>query len=59
MFRWQYSLDVVNGIVELKQELEPEICRVVFKDNGFATDSVKTNAIQILKRNNIKEVMSI
>lgn len=53
------SLDVVNGIVELKQELEPEICRVVFKDNGFATDSVKTNAIQILKRNNIKEVMSI
>ena len=53
------SLDVVNGIIELKQELEPEICRVVFKDNGFATDSVKTNAIQILKRNNIKEVMSI
>ena len=53
------SLDVVNGIVELKEELEPEICRVVFKDNGFETDSVKTNAVQILKRNNIKEVMSI
>lgn len=53
------SLDVVNGIVELKQELEPEICRVVFKDNGFTNDSIKTNAIQILKRNNIKEVMSI
>lgn len=53
------TLDVVNGIVELKGELEPEICRVVFKDNGFATDSVKTNAVQILKRNNIKEVMSI
>ncbi|WP_097034437.1 site-specific DNA-methyltransferase [Clostridium tertium] len=53
------NLDVINGIVELKEELEPEICRVVFKDNGFANDSVKTNAIQILKRNNIKEVMSI
>ena len=53
------TLDVINGIVELKEELEPEICRVVFKDNGFATDSVKTNSIQILKRNNIKEVMSI
>lgn len=53
------TLDIVNGIVELKEELEPEICRVVFKDNGFATDSVKTNSIQILKRNNIKEVMSI
>ncbi|MBQ8999139.1 MAG: site-specific DNA-methyltransferase [Clostridium sp.] len=53
------TLDVVNGIVELKEELEPEICRVVFKDNGFANDSVKTNAVQILKRNNIKEIMSI
>lgn len=53
------TLDIVNGIVELKKELEPEICRVVFKDNGFSTDSVKTNAVQILKRNNIKEVMSI
>lgn len=53
------TLDLVNGIVDLNKELEPEICRVVFKDNGFATDSVKTNAIQILKRNNIKEVMSI
>ncbi len=53
------NLDVINGIVELKEELEPEICRVVFKDNGFANDSVKTNAIEILKRNNIKEVMSI
>lgn len=53
------TLDVVNGIVALKEELEPEICRVVFKDNGFANDSVKTNAVQILKRNNIKEVMSI
>lgn len=53
------NLDLVNGIVDLNKELEPEICRVVFKDNGFATDSVKTNAIQILKRNNIEEVMSI
>lgn len=53
------TLDLVNGIVDLNKELEPEICRVVFKDNGFATDSIKTNAIQILKRNNIKEVMSI
>lgn len=53
------SLDVVKGIVKLTEELQPEICRVVFKDNGFSNDSVKTNAVQILKRNNIKEVMSI
>lgn len=53
------SIDLVNEIVKLKEELQPDICRVVFKDNGFSNDSVKTNAVQILKRNNIKEVMSI
>ena len=53
------TLEVIEGIVEVKKELSPEVCRVVFKDNGFANDSVKTNAIQILRRNNIKEVMSI
>ncbi|RMD01092.1 site-specific DNA-methyltransferase [Clostridium autoethanogenum] len=55
----EITLDVVNGIVDLKNELNPEICRVVFKDNGFKKDSVKVNAIEILKRNNINEVMSI
>ena len=53
------TLDVIEGIVNIKKELSSEVCRVVFKDNGFANDSVKTNAIQILRRNNIKEVMSI
>ncbi|WP_081316973.1 site-specific DNA-methyltransferase [Clostridium tyrobutyricum] len=55
----EITLDVINGIVDLKNELNPEICRVVFKDNGFKKDSVKVNAIEILKRNNINEVMSI
>mgnify|MGYP004487446041 CR=1 FL=1 len=53
------TLDVIEGIVEVKKELSPGVCRIVFKDNGFANDSVKTNAIQILRRNNIKEIMSI
>ena len=53
------TLDVIEGIVEVKKELSPEVCRIVFRDNGFANDSVKTNAIQILRRNNIKEIMSI
>ena len=46
---------------KLQEELSPEEneCRVVFMDNGFATDSVKTNAIQILKRYNIEDVKSI
>ncbi|MEW8994098.1 site-specific DNA-methyltransferase [Clostridium sp.] len=55
----EITLEVVNGIVDLKNELNPETTRVVFKDNGFKTDSVKTNTIEILKRNNINEVMSI
>lgn len=53
------TLEAVNEIVKLKEELNPETCRVVFKDNGFKSDSVKTNAVEILKRNNIQEIMSI
>jgi adenine-specific DNA-methyltransferase len=53
------TLDEVNDIVKLKDELKPKTCRVVFKDNGFKTDSVKANAIETLRRNNIKEIMSI
>lgn len=53
------TLDEVNEIVKLRNELNPKTCRVVFRDNGFKTDSVKTNAIEILRRNNIKEIMSI
>ena len=55
----EITLDAVRNIVKLKEELNPETCRVVFKDNGFKTDSVKTNAVEILKRNNIEDIMSI
>ena len=53
------TLDVVEGIGKLKAELEPEVMRVVFKDNGFKDDVVKTNAIQILKRYDIEDVKSL
>lgn len=53
------TLDVVEGIGKLKEEVGPNTCRVVFMDNGFSTDSVKTNAVQILKRYNIEDVKSI
>ena len=53
------SLEVVKGIGKLKEELAPDTCRVVFMDNGFNSDSVKTNAVQILKRFNIEDVKSI
>lgn len=55
----EITLEVVNEIVKLKEELNPDVCRVVFKDNGFKSDSVKTNAVEILNRNKIKDIMSI
>jgi adenine-specific DNA-methyltransferase len=51
--------EVVEGIAKLKEELDPEITQVVFKDAGFADSNVKTNAIQILKQAGIDDVKSI
>lgn len=53
------TLDVVEGIGKLKEELNPETCRAVFMDNGFSSDSVKANAVQVLKRYNIEDIKSI
>jgi adenine-specific DNA-methyltransferase len=53
------SLDVVEGMAKLKEELNPEIMRVVFKDSGFKDDVVKTNAVQILKQAGIIDVRSL
>lgn len=53
------SLEVAEGIAKLKDELNPEIMRVVFKDAGFADDVVKTNALQILKQAGIEDVRSL
>nr|WP_139356971.1 site-specific DNA-methyltransferase [Clostridium beijerinckii] len=53
------TLDVVEGIGKLKEELEPDTCRVVFMDNGFSSDSLKTNTLQILKRYNIEDVKCV
>jgi len=44
------TLDVVEGIASLKEELNPEVMRVVFCDSGFKDDVVKTNAVQVLKQ---------
>lgn len=53
------SMETVEGIGKLKEELNPEIMRVVFKDNGFKDDVVKTNAIQTLKRFGIEDIKSL
>jgi adenine-specific DNA-methyltransferase len=53
-------MDLVNGIGALKEELGPEDgMRVVFKDDGFKDDVVKTNALQTLKRYGIDDVKSL
>ncbi|MDO5970170.1 site-specific DNA-methyltransferase [Flavivirga aquimarina] len=49
---------VAEGIGAWKEELKPEVCRVVFKDSGF-TDVEKTNSVQTLKRFGITEIKSI
>ncbi len=54
------TMDLVNGIGALKDELAPEDgMRIVFKDDGFKDDVVKTNALQTLKRFGIDDIKSL
>ena len=53
------TLEVVDGICKLKEELNPELMRVVFKDSGFSDDVVKTNAVQMLKQTGVVEIRSL
>ena len=55
----EITTDTVEGIAKLKEEYDPETTQVVFKDEGFANDRVKINAIQILKQAAIDDVKSI
>ena len=48
-----------EGIAALKEELKPEVMRVVFKDSGFKDDVVKTNAVQILRQAGIDDLKSL
>lgn len=50
---------VAEGILKLVKELEPESARVVCRDNGFASDSEKTNVKEILNLGGIEEFISI
>jgi adenine-specific DNA-methyltransferase len=55
----EITLDVVEGIGRLKEELQPETVHVVLKDAGLKDDVVKTNAIQLLKRYDINDVKTL
>lgn len=49
------DLDVADKMIELRQELQPETWRVLFKDNGFIDDQVKTNIRETLKSAGLAE----
>jgi len=53
------TTDVAKGILKLKDELKPESIRVVFKDNGFNSDSNKTNIKEILKAGGVEEFVTV
>ena len=53
------SLEIINAIGKLKEDLKPEIMRVIFKDDGFKDDVIKTNALQALKLFGIQDIKSI
>ena len=48
--------DIANSIIELASE---DVSRVVFKDNGFASDADKTNIKETLRTHNIDEFITI
>jgi adenine-specific DNA-methyltransferase len=55
----EITTEVAKGILGKIKELSPESSRVVFKDNGFKTDSNKTNIKEILKSGGIEEFITI
>jgi adenine-specific DNA-methyltransferase len=55
----EITSEIATEIIKLKEELSPETTRVVFKDNGFKSDSDKTNIKETLKTNNIDEFITI
>lgn len=55
----EITTEVTKGILEKVKELAPESTRVVFKDNGFKTDSNKTNIKEILKCGGIEEFITL
>ena len=48
--------DITDSIIELASE---DVSRVVFKDNGFASDADKTNIKETLRTHNIDEFITI
>ena len=55
----EITTDVAECILAQVKELSPESTRVLFKDNGFKTDSNKTNIKEMLKCGGIEEFITL
>lgn len=53
------NANLAEGVVAIRDEIEPEVIRVVFKDSGFEDDVAKTNVMQVLKQAGIEDVKSL
>lgn len=47
--------EIADSMISLYQEYQPELWKVVFKDNGFESDSAKTNIKEQLKAAGLEE----
>ena len=55
----EIGAQVAEELVRLKEKLNPEITRVIFRDNGFTDDNAKTNAKELLRNAGVDEIVSI
>ena len=53
------EMDVAEYIISKKNELQPKITRVVFKDNGFKNDDDKANVEMRLERAGFDDIVSV
>lgn len=49
------SIDIAERMIKLHDELGSDLWKVVFKDNGFTSDSIKANVRETLKAAGLKE----
>lgn len=55
----EITADIANAIIDHKKEKDVESMVVVFRDNGFKDDSIKTNIKEILKVAEIKDFVTV
>jgi len=53
------DISVAEKIIQMKEQIKPESMNVIFRDNGFKDDVVKTNMIQLLTKHGVESVRSI